>query len=86
MRQSVNKKKAVSISELVSQWVCESMKQVSRSWSVGQTVTLDRQSVSQLLPVKVRKSISQLGRQLGSQSIGQLVRKSARQSTTNSSQ
>ena len=60
------------------------MKQVSRS--VGQTVTLDRQSVSQLLPVKVRKSISQLGRQLGSQSIGQLVRKSARQSTTNSSQ
>ena len=83
MRQLVNKKKQCN-SELVSQWVCESMKQVSRS--VGQTVTLDRQSVSQLLPVKVRKSISQLGRQLGSQSIGQLVRKSARQSTTNSSQ
>ena len=60
------------------------MKQVSRS--VGQTVTLDRQSVSQLLPVKVGKSISQLGRQLASQSTGQLVRKSARQSTTNSSQ
>ena len=78
MRQSVNKKKAVLISELVSQW---SVSQWNKSAS--QTVT---QSVSQLLPVKVRKSIGQLGRQLGSQSIGQLVRKSARQSTTNSSQ
>ena len=70
MSQSVSKLNSQSINETVSQqekssavsqWVCESMKQVSRS--VGQTVTLDRQSVSQLLPVKVRKSISQLGRQ-----------------------
>lgn len=43
---------------------CESMKQVSQS--ISQTVT---QSVSQLLPVKVRKSISQLGRQLDSHAV-----------------